>query len=98
MSFSGTYNVTINTPMGKQEGVLTLAEDGGALTGSMSAQGDTAEIKNGAVNGDTATWDVDVSKPMPLTLGFEGKLDGGNLTGSVKLGAFGQSTFEAVAQ
>ncbi|MEM1380114.1 MAG: hypothetical protein AAGH41_05750 [Pseudomonadota bacterium] len=95
MAFSGTYNVTINTPMGKQEGVLTLAEDGGALSGSMAAQGDTADIKNGAVNGDTATWDVDVTKPMPLTLSFEGKKDGDNLNGSVKLGAFGQSTFEA---
>lgn len=95
MSFSGTYNVTINTPMGKQEGTLTLAEDGGALTGSMASQGDTVEIKNGSVSGDTATWDVDVSKPMPLTLGFEGKKDGDNVNGSVKLGAFGQSTFEA---
>ncbi|NNU16563.1 hypothetical protein HK107_09545 [Parvularcula sp. ZS-1/3] len=98
MSFSGTYAVEINTPMGKQEGTLTLVEDGGALTGTMAAQGDTAEIKNGSVNGDTAMWDVDVSKPMPLTLGFEGKKDGGNINGSVKLGAFGNSTFTATAQ
>ena len=96
MSFSGTYNITINTPMGKQEGVLTLAEDGGALSGTMAAQGNTADIKNASVAGDTAKWDVDVTKPMPLTLSFEGKKDGGNLAGSVKLGAFGTSTFTAV--
>lgn len=97
MSFSGTYNVTINTPMGKQEGVLKVTEEGGALTGTMEAQGDSAEVKNGKVDGDTATWDVDVTKPMPLTLSFEGKKSGDGISGSVKLGAFGQSTFEATS-
>ncbi|MEM1410650.1 MAG: hypothetical protein AAGG79_07915 [Pseudomonadota bacterium] len=94
MSFAGTYNLTINTPMGKQEGVLTLVEEGGSLTGTMSSQGDSADIKNGAVNGDTATWEVDVTKPMPLTLSFEGKKEGDNLNGSAKLGAFGSASFE----
>jgi hypothetical protein len=98
MSFAGTYNITINTPMGKQEGVLTLAEDGSNLTGTMSAQGDSTEIKNGSVNGDSATWDVDVTKPMPLTLSFDGKKAGEDINGNVKLGAFGSSTFEAKAQ
>lgn len=97
MAFDGKYNVTINTPMGQQEGVLTLATDGGAVTGSMEAQGDTAEIKNGAVNGDTATWDVDISKPMPMTLSFEAKEAGDGLSGSVKLGAFGNADFSATA-
>jgi hypothetical protein len=98
MSFAGTYNVTINTPMGKQEGVLVLEENGDALTGTMSAGGDSAEVKNGKVMGDTATWDVDVKKPMPLTLSFEGKEAGDDINGNVKLGAFGNSTFEAKAQ
>ena len=91
--FNGTWNVVINTPMGKQEGVLVLAQDGEALSGSMSAQGDTAEIKNGKVAGDTATWDVDVTKPMPLTLSFNGQLTGDNLNGKVALGMFGQAEF-----
>ncbi|MEE4210288.1 MAG: hypothetical protein V2I43_13605 [Parvularcula sp.] len=95
MSFSGTYNITINTPMGKQEGVLTLNEEGSSLSGTMAAQGDTAQIKNGRVDGEKAMWDVDVSKPMPLTLSFEGSKSGEALSGNVKLGAFGSSTFEA---
>ncbi len=95
MSFEGTYNVVIETPMGKQEGVLTLAQAGDDLTGNMASQGDSVELKNGKVNGDSATWDVDVTKPMPLTLSFDGNKDGDNISGSVKLGAFGQSTFAA---
>jgi hypothetical protein len=95
MAFDGKYNVTINTPMGKQEGVLNLKHSGSALEGTMEQGGDSVPIKNGSINGDTATWDVDVTKPMPLTLSFEGKENGDMMTGSVKLGAFGNSTFEA---
>lgn len=94
--FNGTWAVTINTPMGKQEGTLILNQEGDSLSGSMAAQGDTAEIKNGKVEGETATWNVDVTKPMPLTLGFNASKTGDNLTGKVALGAFGQADFEGV--
>lgn len=91
--FNGTWSVTIDTPMGKQEGTLVLNQDGTTLDGNMAAQGDTAEIKNGKVEGETATWDVDVTKPMPLTLSFNAQKAGDNLTGKVALGAFGQAEF-----
>ena len=98
MSFDGKYNVTIQTPMGAQTGVLDLKQSGDDLTGSMeSSGGDTAEVKNGKVNGDSATWEVDITSPMPMTLSFDGTKSGDNIGGSVTLGAFGQSTFEAVS-
>ena len=97
MSFTGKYNVTIQTPMGAQTGVLDLKQDGDDLTGSMVAgSGESAEIKNGKADGETASWDVDISQPMPMTLSFNANKAGDNLGGSVTLGAFGQSTFEAV--
>ena len=97
MSFTGKWNITINTPMGKQEGVLELTQDGGAVTGTMTAQGESATVENGRVEGESVLWDVNVSKPMPLTLSFKGEKAGDNLNGSVQLGAFGQSTFEGLA-
>ena len=43
MSADGTWNTTINTPMGAQNGTLTLTSDGATLTGKMSGpQGDMA--------------------------------------------------------
>ena len=98
MAFDGTYNVSINTPMGKQEGKLTLQQDGTNLTGSMEQGGDSSPIKNGKVDGDKASWDVDVTKPMPLTLSFEGTESPAGINGNVKLGAFGNSTFEGTKQ
>ncbi|MEM6650660.1 MAG: hypothetical protein AAF603_10450 [Pseudomonadota bacterium] len=97
MSFDGTYNVSIDTPMGKQESVVTLTQAGDDLNGTMAAQGDQIDIKNGKVNGDTATWDADITKPMPMTLSFEAKKEGDGINGSVKLGAFGNASFSGSA-
>ncbi len=91
--FNGSWNIEINTPMGKQEGNLTLAQNGDNVSGTMASGGDSAEIENGSVAGGEATWDVKVTKPMPLTLGFSAKIDGGNIGGKVKLGAFGEADF-----
>ena len=93
MAVDGKWNLVIKTPMGDQTGVLTLKQEGDALTGTMSGPQGEAPIENGAVDGDTLKWHAKVTSPMPITLEFEGKEDGGNLNGNVKLGAFGSSTF-----
>lgn len=96
MAIDGKWNLTIKTPMGDQTGVLTLKQEGEALTGEMSGPAGTTAIENGKVEGDTLSWHAKVTSPMPLTLEFEGKEEGGNLSGNVKLGAFGTSTFSGV--
>ena len=94
MSFAGTWNTTMNTPMGAQQGTLTLEESGGALNGKMvGAQGEL-EIKDGSVDGGSGSWKADITSPMAMTLEFEAKVDGDTMTGNVKLGAFGNASFE----
>lgn len=96
MAVDGKWNLTIKTPMGDQTGVLTLKQEGDALTGEMSGQAGATPIENGVVEGDVLKWHAKVTSPMPITLEFEGKEEGGNLNGNVKLGAFGTSTFTGV--
>ena len=93
MGVNGKWNLTIKTPMGDQNGVLTLAQDGDSLTGDMSGAMGSVPIENGRVEGGSLKWNAKVTSPMPITLEFDGKQDGDNLNGSVKLGAFGSSTF-----
>jgi hypothetical protein len=93
MSVDGTWNVTVNSPMGAQPSTLTLTSEGGALTGSQTAQGATQPIANGKIDGDTVTWSNSITNPFPMTLEFTGKLDGDTLNGSVKAGAFGAFPF-----
>lgn len=93
--YGGTYNIEINTPMGAQSGTLTLVQDGDGLTGAMAAMGDEVEVQNGRVENGAALWEVSITKPMPMTLEFSGTLSGDALSGKVKLGAFGESDFNA---
>ena len=93
MTADGNWNLVVSTPMGERRATLSLKADGGTLTGSQMADGNTAEIFDGTVNGDQLSWKVSISDPMPLTLEFNGTVDGDEVTGSVTLGNFGSSSF-----
>ena len=93
MSADGTWNTTMNTPMGAQQATLELQTDGGTLTGKMSGPQGEIELKDGAADGNSLSWNADITTPMPMTLEFSATVDGDNISGSVKLGAFGTASF-----
>ena len=93
MTADGNWNLVAETPMGERRATLSLKADGRTLTGSQMADGSTAEIFDGTVNGNQLSWKVSISDPMPLTLEFNGTVDGDEVTGSVTLGNFGSSSF-----
>lgn len=90
MSVAGTYDCTIKTPMGPQSGTLVVepGADGtfsGSITGDMGAM----EITGGEVHGQTLTWSMKMTKPMPIDLECTATVDGDAISGSVKAGMFG---------
>ena len=93
MSADGTWNTTMNTPMGAQNATLTIATDGGTLTGKMSGPQGELELQDGTVDGDNLTWKADITSPMAMTLEFSATVSGDEISGSVKLGAFGNASF-----
>ena len=93
MAIDGKWNLTINTPMGAQSSTLEVKAAGAALSGTQTGAQGSQAIDNGAVSGDEASWSIDITSPMPMTLTFKGKVDGDKLAGTVTLGAFGDSTF-----
>jgi hypothetical protein len=96
MSADGKWEVSMSTPMGAQAATLDLKEDGGALTGTMSAAmaPDAIEVTDGTVDGNDLTWKAAMTQPMPITLEFSATIDGDSISGNVKLGTFGDATFE----
>lgn len=92
-SADGTWNTTMNTPMGAQQGTLTLATSGSELTGKLAGPQGEIDIEDGKVDGDVLSWKAKLTSPMPMTLDFDAKVDGDNISGNVKLGAFGNATF-----
>jgi hypothetical protein len=93
MAADGNWNLTISTPLGARQATLSVKSDGNTLTGSQGAEGNTAEIFDGTVNGDAVTWKVSITDPMPMTLEFSGTVSGNDVSGSVLLGSFGSSSF-----
>jgi hypothetical protein len=94
MAADGTWNLTMQTPMGERRSTLTLSTAGGSLTGKQEAEGNTTDIAEGSVNGNDLSWKVSITNPMPLTLTFNGTVDGNSLNGTADTGMFGSFPFE----
>lgn len=93
MSADGNWTITTTSPMGSQEGTLSLATDGGSLSGKMSGPQGDIDIQDGTADGDNLTWKAEVTQPMAITLEVEAAVDGDSISGSIKLGAFGNASF-----
>jgi hypothetical protein len=94
MAVDGTWKLVVNTPMGAQESTLVIASQGSTLTGTQSAgSGEGRPIDEGTVDGNDISWKAAITKPMPMTLEFSGTVEGDKITGSVKLGMFGNASF-----
>jgi len=90
MSVSGTYDVSIKTPMGDQKGKLTVNASGDSFSGNVASDMmGTMDIAGGTVSGNTLTWTMDMKVPMPMTLECEATVDGDAITGTIKAGMFG---------
>jgi hypothetical protein len=92
MAVDGTYNVEIDTPMGKQESKLTLQTDGSALSGTMENPMGKLGFSGGTVNGDEVAWEVEIPGPMGrMTIGHKLRVSGDDISGEVRLGDYGSA-------
>jgi hypothetical protein len=95
MAVDGTYEVTVDTPMGAQSMKLTLKTNGNALSGSIDSPMGALEFTGGSVSGNDISWQQEISSPMgKMNLEYKGKVTGDDIAGEVKAGNFGTSPFK----
>lgn len=96
-SVDNVWNITVKSPVGDQNSVLTLQSQGKTLVGNvMNDQYGMQEAMKGELSGQTITWKTKISKPVPMTLTYTGGIDANdNIQGTVKLGMFGEAKFIA---
>ncbi len=82
------WELTMSTPMGAQAMAAQIVPSGERFTGTISGEMGVQEI-SGTIDGKILRWDLSVTKPMAITLSFEARIAGDELTGTVKLGVFG---------
>lgn len=90
MSVAGKWNVVIDSPLGKQEGVFNLVTDGDKLTGTSTGGGVTVDIREGSVDGARLKFMIRIKQPVPMKLHFDLTVSGNSLAGEVKAGMFGR--------
>ena len=86
----GAYECVTKSPMGDQKSTLTVKTDGDSWTGTNAGAMGALDVKNGKVDGNTLTWDMDMVVPMPMTLNCKATVEGDTLNGTIKAGAFGE--------
>lgn len=98
MSVAGSYDCITKSPMGDQKSVFTIEVDGDTFTGKNAGALGSMDVVDGKVNGNTITWKMNMTVPMPMTLDGEATIDGDTLTGTVKAGAFGSMAMTGTRQ
>jgi hypothetical protein len=93
VAVDGNWKLTMRTPIGERAAMVSLATDGGTLTGTQSAEGQSGPIAGGTVNGNAVAWKVSITNPMPMTIEFVGAVDGDSISGRMNTGAFGSWPF-----
>jgi hypothetical protein len=91
-NFAGTWNVTLDTPIGKMAVVFEITEAEGVIGGIARSDAETVDFHDTAALGNRLTWTQEVTTPMRLTLKFDVTVDGDSMTGTSKPGIFPSST------
>jgi cytoskeletal protein CcmA (bactofilin family) len=84
----------ISSPVGAQHSTAELKEEGGKLTGTLSAAQGSMTIE-GTVDGNKCVCSGSSKIPFPMKLDYELILDGDSFSGTVKAGAFGKFNLKA---
>ena len=68
MSVGGAYDCVTKTPMGDQKSVFTVvpSDDGTTFTGQNAGAMGTMEVQDGKIDGNTLTWTINMTVPMPM--------------------------------
>jgi hypothetical protein len=78
---NGTYNITMQTPVGMEKGTITFSQDGDVLSGSMNILRSSNVFSDGKVEGNTFEFSGEIKKlitKIPFTA--KGMIDGDLLT------------------
>jgi hypothetical protein len=90
MSVAGKFAIVVDSPIGQKEGFLDYVVDGDVLTGSASALGETTEIFDGKVDGNTFShmikMKIKTKAPMnKIKMQVSGTVDGDTVSGEFKM-------------
>ncbi|OLB78752.1 MAG: hypothetical protein AUI14_12370 [Actinobacteria bacterium 13_2_20CM_2_71_6] len=94
MSVEGSWNVVIDSPIGKQRAAVELSTMDGVLHGIARDQryGQEVALTDVVLDGNRLTWAQSITKPMRLNITFDVTVEGDEMTGRARAGRLPGST------
>jgi carbon-monoxide dehydrogenase large subunit len=86
----GAWKMILASPVGPQPMTAHFTTHGGVLKGWLESDEGSQDFQ-GVVDGGKLKFDLNVTKPMKITLKYDIDIQGDTLTGKVKMGVFGTS-------
>ena len=81
---SGTWTLTIETPMGISNPELTISKSGGGYEGSYESRRGKRVVEDVEVKGQTFSFRMVVSMPMgDFEMTYKGSIDGETISGTI---------------
>ena len=93
MSVAGKWNISMDTPIGRQQFTWDLQPAGSSWKGTMVSQGGPSELTDIRVDGGSVDCRTQVNSPMgAIALAFTGSVSGDQISGTCKT-LFGDQKF-----
>lgn len=82
MPFDGTYQVSVKTPMGDQQGKLTIQSTGDVFSGSLETSSGVSSFSGGSISGNQLQWHAETKTPMgAFDVSYTATIVGDKITG-----------------
>jgi len=89
VSVAGTWELTVESPMGSRTSDAVFTQNGETLGGKMVSQRGEAPLQ-GTIKGDTVDFNLTINaQGQDLTIDYSGKVTGDTMSGTVQFGSFG---------
>jgi hypothetical protein len=86
MAVSGTYTLTIKTPMGSQDGEMTLRIEENILRGTLSNSAGSSDFTGDIVDGNKVQFNTKIKTPLGrMKAQVSGTVEGNVFSGSAAL-------------
>ena len=96
-SVVGSWDITIESPNGKRNGVLIIKQEGDKFTGVMKTPRGDRPLDSVTVKGSDITFVMTAQvQGQDLMMTYKGKADKGTLSGDADFGGFATGTWSAV--
>jgi hypothetical protein len=96
VSMEGKWQITVKGPTGPQVTELVVERVNGQLTGTQTGGGVSSPILDAVFEGNNLRWANQVTKPIKLTVKFDGVIEGNTIKGKCKAGMMGSYPFSGM--